>query len=283
MPSLSGERGEVRNLDQIQEEEPRGVGGRVGGLVLASVGGACIVFAALALMRTPAKPKATAVDPLGDLVTRSGAAAPSGKKPSETALDDVTFPSALSDARRPTTALEAVRAAGSAQAPAGDVNAALVPPPALDRLPVVPLPAQQVLEPVASAPAPRDGLGALAKHLARDDGAEVAAGSAGGYQLQVSSFKVESEGLAFAAALRRRGHHAYVEAADVQGRGTWHRVRIGPFKTKHAAVIYRQDFEAKERLVTFIIDPPKKIAGLMRPADEPAKKGASGMKISDAP
>ena len=81
----------------------------------------------------------------------------------------------------------------------------------------------------------------------------------GAYQLQVSSFKTQLEADTFAAALRRRGHHAYVEAADVKGRGVWYRVRIGPFKYKHAAVIYRQDFEAKERMVTFIVDPPKPV------------------------
>jgi DedD protein len=48
-----------------------------------------------------------------------------------------------------------------------------------------------------------------------------------------------------------------VEPAQVKGRGLWYRVRVGPFKYRHAAVIYRQDFEAKERMVTFIVDPPK--------------------------
>jgi len=271
MRSLTGDRGEVRNLEQIQEEEPRGITGRVGGLLLASVGGACIVFAALVLMRAPAKPKVVAADPLGDLV---GKAQPAGaqKKPSETALDDVTFPAALSDAKKPTTALEVVRVPQQGAQPGTlPVDPGLPPPPALDRLPVVPLPAQHVLDPMPSALAPRDGLAAMAKHLSREEGKEVAAGSAGGFQLQVSSFKVADEAHAFAAALRRRGHHAYIEAADVTGRGTWHRVRIGPFKTKHSAVIYRQEFEAKERLVTFIIDPPKNGSipgGVMKPSDD---------------
>ena len=66
-----------------------------------------------------------------------------------------------------------------------------------------------------------------------------------------------AEAQGFAAALRRRGHHAYVEAADVKGRGLWHRVRIGPFKYKRSAETYRQEFEAKERMVTFIVSPPK--------------------------
>ena len=71
------------------------------------------------------------------------------------------------------------------------------------------------------------------------------------------NFKKEADAQAFASALRRRGHKAYVVAAHVKGRGLWHRVRIGPFKYKRSARIYRQEFEAKERMVTFIVNPPK--------------------------
>jgi cell division septation protein DedD len=185
---------------------------------------------------------------------------------------DVTFPTLLSDARRPTTALEAVRdqRGGGAPAPALSGSAApplpftlapgapTTPPPAADRLPVVPLPAQQVLQTSPVAAVPGDTLTAMAKHVSRDEGAETApTGTPGGYQLQVSSFKTQPEADAFAAALRRRGHKAYVEPAQVKGRGLWYRVRIGPFKYKHSAVVYRQEFEQKERIVTFIVDPPK--------------------------
>ena len=105
---------------------------------------------------------------------------------------------------------------------------------------------------------PQDTLTTMARKVARDDGAETAAaGTPGGFQLQVSSFKTQPEAESFAAALRRRGHRAYVEPAQVKGRGLWYRVRIGPFKYKRSAAIYRQDFEAKERIVTFIVDPPK--------------------------
>ncbi len=34
-------------------------------------------------------------------------------------------------------------------------------------------------------------------------------------------------------------------------------MRIGPFKFRYSAGVYRQDFESKERMVTFIVDPPK--------------------------
>ncbi|EYF07842.1 SPOR domain-containing protein [Chondromyces apiculatus] len=248
--------GAIRNLDQIQETEAEPRPSRAGALVLASLGGACIVFAAVALLRAPSSARPVPADPLGDLVARTH---PAGQK-----IDrkpgigqDVTFPSTLSDAQNPTTALEAVREKPKA---APDLpfplppGAPTEPPPATDKLPVVALPAQVMLEPVTSS---KDALTTMARHVSREEGQEVAVGAAGSYQLQVSSFKDQPDAEKFAAALRRRGHHAYVEPAYVKGRGLWHRVRIGPFKHKHSAVIYRQEFEAKERIVTFIIDPPK--------------------------
>ncbi|WP_437516803.1 SPOR domain-containing protein [Sorangium sp. So ce1099] len=257
--------GAVRNLEEIQEEDPGARPSRAGALVLASLGGACIVFAAVALLRAPQRERPVSADPLGDLVAR---AHPAGVKPAPrpaTIGEDVTFPAILSDAEHPTTALEAVRDPRAARAAAsgqpGQPGQPPVldagPPLAADRLPVVPLPAQHVLGPAAGEVAPNDTLTAMARHVSREEGPETERGGPGSYQLQVSSFKEPADAEGFAAALRRRGHKAYVEPAYVKGRGLWHRVRIGPFKYKRSAVIYRQEFEAKERLVTFIVDPPK--------------------------
>src|SRR4029079_736384 len=105
-------------------------------------------------------------------------------------------------------------------------GAPTAPPTDADRLPVVPLPAQQVLQTNPVEATPGDTLTAMAKHVSRDEGAETApAGVPGGHQLQVSSFKTQPEADSFAAALRRRGHKAYVEPAQVKGRGLWYRVR----------------------------------------------------------
>ena len=266
--------GVVKNLDEIQETEPTSGPSRLGALVLASLGGACIVFAAVALVRTPAKEKPTSADPLGDLVAR---AHPAGAKIDDRGAvvgNEVTFPGILSDGQNPTTALEAVRDGKAAAAAPGapfelPPGAPTIPPPAADRLPVVPLPAQNVLQASPAELAPQDTLTSMARHVSREEGAETApAGAPGGYQLQVSSFTTGAEAEAFAAALRRRGHKAYVEPANVPGRGLWHRVRIGPFKYKHSAVIYRQDFEAKERMVTFIVDPPKTTVRIRNAADD---------------
>ena len=90
---------------------------------------------------------------------------------------------------------------------------------------------------------------------ASGDGAP--AGHEGGYQLQVSSFPTQPEARAFADQLRARGHKAYVVEAHVPGRGTWFRVRIGPFTTQHAASQYRSGFEAREHVVPFIVAPDK--------------------------
>lgn len=255
----------VKNLDEIQEDDPSTRPSRASALVLASLGGACVVLAAALLLRTPHKASPQASDPLGDLVAK----AQPGAKGDSGIGHDITFPSVLSDTKN-TTALEAVRegrggapgsegAAVQGQSPAFALppGTPTTPPPATDRLPVVPLPAQNVLAPQAEA-APSDTLTTMAKIMTREDGAETAGpGGPGAYQLQVSSFKTQKEADSFAAALRRRGHKAYVEPANVKGRGLWYRVRIGPFKYRHSAIIYRQDFEAKERMVTFIVDPPK--------------------------
>jgi hypothetical protein len=57
--------------------------------------------------------------------------------------------------------------------------------------------------------------------------------------------------------LRRRGHRAYRAVAQVPERGLWHRVRIGPFKSKYEATRYKADFERVERVSPFVVDPDK--------------------------
>jgi cell division septation protein DedD len=83
-------------------------------------------------------------------------------------------------------------------------------------------------------------------------------GKEGGYQLQVSSFRTQGEADAFSDQLRARGHKSYVVEAHVPGRGTWYRVRIGPFPSQIQAANYRSTFEAREHVVPFIVPPQEK-------------------------
>jgi cell division septation protein DedD len=270
----------IRNLDQLQEADderrmPRGVT-----LALVGLGGAAVAFAVLVLGGRSTRTEAPKSDPLGELVAQrlhgassASTAAVAPRPATDLSPHDVTFPQILSDDDKPPTALAAVRASASGNATeAPSASAAPTqPPPPTDRLPVVPvvpvppqLPAQAVLEATPVITRPRDALTKAATDAAQLDApaaAEAPAGHEGGYQLQVSSFRTEGEAQAFADQLRARGHKAYVLQAHVQGRGTWYRVRIGPFATQHAASQYRASFEAREHVVPFVVQPdspPKK-------------------------
>lgn len=241
--------GGLRNIEQIQERE--GGGGRLGGLVLASLGCACLVFAGVALLRRPSASAARMVDPLDALVVR----APASAQRRELSAQDVTFPSMLSDSQHPTTALAALQGAAAPSSSVAQLPTA--PPPPGDRLPVVPMPAQRILSASSVVTDPRDPLTSAARDRGAVGGEMADEGKAGAYNLQVASFKTEPEAQSFATALRQRGHHAYLEPAQIPGRGTWYRVRVGPFKYLRDANKYRAEFEAREHIVPFVVETDK--------------------------
>lgn len=259
----------LRNLEQIQEGDPRkpAGGSRLGTLMVASVAGACVVFAVFALAKKPAAAPGTRSDPLADLAHKAGPV-PSGYS-ADIQGREVAFPGLLSDEPNPTTAMASLRkvdkkgkgASSAAPAPTLELppGAPTEPPPAADRLPVVPLPAQNYLALSPVVTRPRDSLTAMAQQASTPTGALAAAGGPGQYQLQVSSFRLLPVANGFAGALRQRGHKAYVEPAEVPGKGTWYRVRVGPFKTKYEAMNYRSEFENREHIVSFLVEPPRPV------------------------
>jgi DedD protein len=279
----------IRNIERIEEGDDAPKTPRSVVVVLLVLGGACVFFAALALGGRSAGPVEKKSDPLGDLLAqraRPFATTPGAPSGADLTPREVTFPRLLSDDDHPPTALAAVRAgappAGMALAAGGlapsptsapsplpspslpgaaSPPASPQPPPATDRLSVVPLPAQAVLEATPLVTRPRDPLTKAANEVARIDlsaspsGDSAPAGHDGGFQLQVSSFHTEAEAQAFAEQLRARGHKAYVVEATVPGRGTWYRVRIGPFGSQRAAAESRATFEDREHVVPFIVIP----------------------------
>ncbi|HVU01156.1 MAG TPA: SPOR domain-containing protein [Polyangiaceae bacterium] len=249
----------VRNLEQIQEAEGDGRSAKVATILLASVGGAAVVMAAVLTSQRGAPPSEAKGDPLAALVAK--AKHPEANPPDTVQRSEVTFPSILSDSERPTTALAAVkdeRGRLIAPDPLAQPEASLAPPPPADRLPVVPLPAGTLLDATPVTKDPKDGLTALAAQVSRADTQPPAmAGMEGGFQLQVASFKDQADADRFVAELQKRGHRAYRQASYVGDRGLWHRVRIGPFKSKLAAEKYKADFDQKERMSAFLVDPEK--------------------------
>lgn len=247
----------IRNLERIQEKDDVSRMPRPVSIALLVLGGACIVLSAMALSGKRSSDVAAHTDPLGDLVAQRGKpTAPA--KTQDLATQDVTFPSRLSDGTKPTTALAALNTNAGAKPEAAPTS----PPPPSDVIPVMPLPAQNVLEASPVVTNPRDGLTRAASEAqasATEGGPTAPAGHDGNYQLQVSSFKTREEGDTFAQQLRLRGHKAYVLEAKVQGRGTWYRVRVGPFPTQAAASSYRSTFEAKEHVVPFVVPPASRV------------------------
>lgn len=247
----------VRNLEQIQEQDSARPS-RIGTLLLVSLAGAAVVTAFVMMSKKGGAPARSTQDPLAALVaeTKSDAA------PAE-ALDgkDVSFPRILSDDATPTTALAAVKdergrlVKQEAEGPA--VPGA--PPPATDRLPVVPLPVGTLLNSSPVITNPRDSLTDLAASAAaaKTDAELAPEGMDGGFQLQVASFKEQADADRAVEDLRKRGHRAFRQAAHVPDRGLWHRVRIGPFKTKLEALKYKEKFERTERIAPFLVDPEK--------------------------
>ena len=140
----------------VAETDERPRGSRLGTLMLTSLGGACIVFAFIAQSHRRAPAAARPRDALSDLVAESKRAAP------ELSGSDVTFPSLLSDDPRTTTALAALRASNTAAASASPPPR-VGPPPPTDRLPVVPLPARNLVSGSSLVDHPRDSLTKLAK------------------------------------------------------------------------------------------------------------------------
>ncbi len=252
----------VKNLEQIQETDADGRPGNGTTLAFVALGGACVLFAALALSGRGSRPDAKKTDPLGELVLQRSKAdkAQGAQKPTELSTKDVTFPGILSDDLSPPTALAAVKGNKENPSPTA-ARMPESPPPASDRLPVVPLPAANLIDSTPISTRPRDALTKVASENAQmravPDGPSAPQGKEGGYQLQVSSFRTREEAEAFATQLRARSHKAYVTEAHVTGRGTWFRVRIGPFASQHAAAQYRAGFEGREHVVPFIVPPQK--------------------------
>jgi DedD protein len=245
----------IRNLERIQEKDDVSRMPRAVSVALLVLGGACIVLSAMALGGKRSGDAAGHADPLGDLVAQRGSKpTPQTAKTQDLVTQDVTFPGILSDSQKPTTALAAMGVTANAQPSANPTQ----PPPPTDVIPVVPLPAQNVLQPTAVVTHPRDNLTRAASEAqaSANEGLVTAPpGHDGNYQLQVSSFKTREEADTFAQQLRLRGHKAYVLEAKVQGRGTWYRVRVGPFPSQAAASSYRSTFEAKEHVVPFVVPP----------------------------
>jgi DedD protein len=94
--------------------------------------------------------------------------------------------------------------------------------------------------------------GGLKQAIARTEKRPVEAVENGGFTLQLSASQSKAEADKFAGRLKDQGYAPYIIQADVPGRGTWYRVRMGSFASKEAATRYLQDFRRETRLEAFV-------------------------------
>lgn len=73
-----------------------------------------------------------------------------------------------------------------------------------------------------------------------------------GFTLQLSATPTREEATAFVAHMKQKGYAPYIVEAQVPGRGTWYRVRMGEFASKDAASRYLQDFRRETQLDAFV-------------------------------
>lgn len=259
----------MRDLEQIQEQRGSDESGlrRAGVFVMAAGTTLALVYGVGALMsERPVGPDAR--DPLAAL----GATAPimdavdaaEENERERVRPEDLSFHENLIGDERPEVEA-AIRAAGAEHAALGHVTTPV--PPSRGSLtgaatfaaPPVALPVADVATGTAATlvdTARRDPLVAaavVAVDPPAEDAEEAEEGQDGQYTLQVASFRLEDEADVFARALRDRGHESFVVRAEIEGRGVFHRVRVGPFESPGAASRYRRTFEHEERMDAYVV------------------------------
>ncbi len=94
--------------------------------------------------------------------------------------------------------------------------------------------------------------GGMKEAIARAAQKPTEAVAGGAFTLQLSAFQNRPEAERFAAKLRDRGYAPFILSAEVPGKGTWYRVRMGSFASKDAASRYLSDFKRETQLQAFV-------------------------------
>ena len=244
----------MRDLEQIQERDPEaGAGRRAATVALAALATVSLVFAMGVLLAEGETQDEPVSDPLLVLDQAAGLEAQPEVEEDEDLVPQVdrqalTFPSTLGEEDRPE--VNAAFAAAAAEhahlgAPSPERSLTAVLPAAVAVGPGGEALGRAVREdPMVAAAMP--GVAPASRPAAGE-------GMDGRYTLQVISYHTPDEAEVFADALRGRGHQAFVMRADIPGRGTYFRVRIGPFESLRDANEYRATFEQEERMNTFVV------------------------------
>ena len=92
-----------------------------------------------------------------------------------------------------------------------------------------------------------------AKEQAAKDQAAKEGSEKGRFTLQLSSFQDRAEATAFLARMKDAGYSAAVMSeAEVAGKGTYFRIRVGQFASYDVAVEAKAKFESEQRIIAYV-------------------------------
>ena len=74
----------------------------------------------------------------------------------------------------------------------------------------------------------------------------------GRYTIQIGAFQKEGEAKQIVNKLKSKGYPAFIKTAEVPGKGTWYRVRIGTFSTRVTAKLYAGNLKNVEPSIKFV-------------------------------
>jgi len=123
--------------------------------------------------------------------------------------------------------------AAPAPEPEPEPTAAPRPEPAVAERPAAP-----------AAPAPRPELNKPEpKPAVAAEGANRLDGPTGGFTVQVASSQDRGDTEKLVAKVRAEGYSARIVSAEIPGRGTWHRVRVGHFESREDASLKQAELK----------------------------------------
>jgi cell division septation protein DedD len=241
----------------------------IGGIVVL---GAVFVLGVLVGKKLAGTPRAdhapdllTALDHKSDALERARAAPPltfqeeltRPTASTPTAISPPATQTAAAPATQPASATSATPAAtATASKPATALHPAAVPVPTVVANEAKPekKPAPEKKVEPAARPPPPESVATRSAPAAAHPAPKVpdATSATGAFTLQLGASNNRDDAERQAARLREKGYAPYIVTAEVPGKGTWYRVRMGSFPTKDAATRYLQDFKRETQAEAFV-------------------------------
>lgn len=81
------------------------------------------------------------------------------------------------------------------------------------------------------------------KAIKKDIAVAPAGETHGQYTVQIGASQREEEAKKLVKSLLSKGYPAFIKVAEIPGRGTWYRIRVGTFKTREEAELYRDNLK----------------------------------------